>query len=31
MGLEVHVNTREQLDPSYKKDPVAAVFFVIHN
>ena len=31
MALEVHVNTRDQNDPSYKYDAVAAVFMVIHN
>lgn len=31
IALEVHVNTRGQSDPSYKKDAVAAVFIVIHN
>lgn len=31
MALEVHVNTRDQNDPCYKYDAVAAVFMVIHN
>ena len=31
MALEVHVNTRDQHDPCYKYDAVAAVFMVIHN